>query len=306
MNNPMQLDHIALHVTDLKRSIRFYQEILHMQVNGPVHLGTLSKGGRFIGKVAGGQGFLQGIIGSISSRALRDQYTDLAFLSPSGKAYEILLVQERYPETNATRSVDGNTIFGFSCLLSSAVDPEILAWDLNQAGADFTWGDPGLDGTIFSQDCPNHSLYVRDPDGRMIELIPNGVDDPSVPFIGGLNTITLHVTCPDKSKQFYSDKLGMKTESENTGSIPGKRFVRLQNDEGKSCIILFGQTKPDGEPIEAGGYGLDHFAVSGCKFTGDITNDPTDIRMEPEKLTEHTGSAYIRDYDGYWIECMKQ
>ncbi len=304
MNNPtITLDHIALQVTNLERSIRFFQDILHMQVYGPVHLGTLSTGGRLLGKVTGGQGLLKGIIGSISSRALRDQYTDVALLSSSGRSFDILLVQERYPETNATRSVEGNTIFGFSCFLSSAVDSEILGWDLHQAEADFSWGDPGLDGTIFSQDCPNHSLYVCDPDGRLIELIPNERDDSSAPFITGLHTITLHVTYPDKSKQFYCEKLGMNVESDITGSVPGKRFIRLKSAEGKSCLILYGQTKPDGNPIEAGGYGLDHFAI-GCQLPGEKSTDAIDIRMEPEKLADSTGSSYIRDSDGYWIECL--
>lgn len=276
-----------------------------MQVYGPVHLGTLSAGGRLIGKVAGGQSPLKGILGRISSRALQDQYTDVALLSSSGTAYDILLIQKRYPETNATISVDGCTIFGFSCFLSSAVDSEILGWDLHQAEADFVWGDPGFDGTIYTNDCPNHSLYIREPDGRMIELLIQTDTDQQSSFITGLSSITLHTTYPDISKKFYQEKLGLAVDYDSAATIPGKRFIRLKNAEGKGCALLFGQTKPDGNPVKAGGYGLDHFAVTGYPCSGEKKTDATDVRMDPERLAEQTGSSYMIDSDGYWIECME-
>ncbi|MDD3574824.1 MAG: hypothetical protein PHD71_07285 [Methanospirillum sp.] len=307
MNDPtILLDHIALHVTDLKRSIHFYQQILHMQVYGPVNVGTLSRGGRLLGRVTEGRGLIKGIVGNVSSRALRDQYTDVALLSSSGTGYDILLVQERYPDTNAARSVDGYNIFGFSFFLSPLVEPETLAWDLHQAEADFCWGDPGFDGTVFTKDRPVHSLYIKDPDGRFVELIPNACEKTSSSFIAGLNTITLYTTYPDKSKEFYCEKLGLITEPELTTSVPGKRFIWLKNTDEKRCILLYNLTKPDGNPIEAGGYGLDHFAISGCRVCNNKSIEVTDIRMEPEKLAEHTSSTYIKDSDGYWIECMKQ
>ncbi|HOJ95707.1 MAG TPA: VOC family protein [Methanospirillum sp.] len=303
-NSNSTINHIALYVTNLERSIQFYQEILHMQVYGPVHLGSRSASGRLIGKVAGGQSPLKGIIGSISSRALQDQYTDVALLSSSGAAYDILLIQKRYPETNVTRSVDGCTIFGFSCFLSSTVDPEILGWDLHQAEADFVWGDPGFDGTIYTNDCPNHSLYIREPDGRMIELLMQTDTNQPSSFITGLSSITLHTTYPDVSKKFYQEKLRLAVEYDSAASVTGKRFIRLKNAEGKRCILLLGQTKPDGNPVKAGGYGLDHFALTGYPRSGEKKTDATDICMDPERLAEQTGSSYMKDPDGYWIECM--
>jgi len=306
-NNSIQLDHIALHVTDLDRSIRFYQDILHMQVFGPINLGTLSTSGRLIGKaVSEGKGLLKGIIGSLSSRAVRNQYTDIALLSTSRSGYDLLLVQERYPETNTIKSVDGKTIFGFSGTLSPSVDTEILGWDLHQAGVSFEWGNPGLDGTIYTSDCPIHSIYVKDPDGRMIELRPG--TDETIPgsFLTGLDSITLQVTYPDKSRMFYCDQFGLVVDSDSGSKITGKRFIWLKNNSGERCILLYGQTLPDGNPVQAGGYGLDHVALTNCPCKGEKNVAVTDIRMDSDNLTENAGSSYVHDTDGYWIECCNK
>ena len=142
----IQLDHIAIHVTHLERSIKFYEDILHFRFFGPVCLGDLSKTGRLLGKAVAGQGIFKGLIGGLSSRAIQNHYTRIALGSTHGDTYDLLLVEQRYPDTEATKSVDGNTIFGFSCSLSPSVDMEILGWDLDTAGESFRYGDPGLDG----------------------------------------------------------------------------------------------------------------------------------------------------------------
>jgi|GEM_PF-1301123 len=306
-NEVIQLDHIALHVTNLERSIRFYQDILHMQVCSQVNLGTLSPGGRLVGRaVSGGQGLLKGLIGGLSSRAIRDQYTDIALLSTNGRNMDILLVEERYPDTNESKSVHGETIFGFSCTLAPSVNTEILGWDLHQAGATFVYGNPGLDGTIFSQDCPLHSIYVQDPDGRMIELKPGQGEECPDSFIQTLDSITLHVTYPDKSKLFYTEELDLIIDSDSQSTIPGKRFIWLKDKSGNKYILLFGRIMPNGNPGIAGGFGLDHFALTGCTCHGEKSSPVTDIRMDADRFHEKTQSTYTHDVDGHWIECFEK
>jgi catechol 2,3-dioxygenase-like lactoylglutathione lyase family enzyme len=302
-NNMISLDHIALQVTSLEQSIRFYQNILQMEVFGPVNLGTLSASGRFVGKaVSGGQGLLKGIIKGISPRALHDQYTDIALLASSGSKYNILLVQKRYPETGMTKSVDGKTIFGFSCTLSPSVNAEILAWDLAQAEATFQWGDQNYDGTLFTEDNLIHSIYVQDPDGRVIELKPGTEDTFHGSCITSIDSITLHATYPEKSAQYYTKTLGFSITSDSKTTIPGKRFIWLTDSSGRRLILLYGLISPDGTPVQAGGYGLDHFALTGLSTKGEKHSIQTDVRMNPENLIENSGSTYLQDSDGYWIE----
>ncbi|NLV26637.1 MAG: VOC family protein [Methanomicrobiales archaeon] len=300
------LDHIALHVTSLERSIRFYKDILQMEVFGPVNLGTLTASGQIINKaVSGRHVLLKGIINSISTRAIRDQYTDIALISPDGSGYCILLIEERTPETNQTKSIDGLTIFGFSCNLAPSVDMDILGWDLYQKEATFEWGDPESDGTLFSENVIHHSLYVRDPDGRTIELKTKDAPISAVAFSSGPDTITLHVTYPEKSRDFYTEKLDFSVDSDSGSSIPGKRYIWLKDKSGKKCILLLGRTTPDGNPVKTGGYGLDHFALKGTGIKGEKSGVCLDIRMNPDCLSEKTGSSYLGDPDGYWVECCQ-
>jgi catechol 2,3-dioxygenase-like lactoylglutathione lyase family enzyme len=276
-----------------------------MKVYGPIPLRTLSKSGIILQKVANAPGLIQKFIESTSPHIIRNQYTTIALLSSSGKTYDLVLVEERHPKTNMTKSVEGNTLFGFSCLLSSSVNGEVLAWDLHEAEVDFMWGDPGMDGMVYTKEHSHHSLYISDPDGRIIELIQDGCKDPSCSFIAGINTISLHCTSPDASLRFYLDKLNMHVESDTGSSIPGKRLVWLSTAHGNRCILLYGQTKPDGNPLPAGGFGLDHFALTGCTSIGEKNTDALNLSMDPEHLATQPSSRYIKDADGYWIECMQ-
>lgn len=274
-----------------------------MHVTGPFNLGTLSKSGRIIGKVIpGGQGALKGLIGGISPRAIQEQYTDVAFISPDGNKNALLLIEERYPDNNQTRSVDGDTIFGFSCSVSPETDMETLGWDLHLAGVPFQYGDPGMDGSVYSQDCISHSLYLTDPDGRVIELKP-GEETMGDSFIKGLDTITIHTTYPEKSAMFYLE-LGLFLEKTDLKKVPDKEYLWITNNEGDRIILLYGLKKPDGTPVESGGYGLDHYALSGIICKAGENHSAVDISMEPGAPDMKTQSTYISDTDGYWIECL--
>ena len=274
-----------------------------MQVSGPFNLGALSKSGRIIGKVIpGGQGALKGLIGGIAPRAIQEQYTDIAFISPDGNNNLLLLIEERYPENNQTRSVDGNTVFGFSCSISPETDMETLGWDLHLGEVTFQYGDPGMDGTVYSQDSLTHSLYITDPDGRVIELKP-GEETTSESFIKSLDTITIHTAYPEKSADFYRE-LGLLRDKKGMKMVPEKEYLWITNNEGKQIILLYGIKKTDGMPLETGGYGLDHFALSGIKCKAEGKHSAVDIRMEPGAPDMKTQSNYISDPDGYWIECL--
>lgn len=274
-----------------------------MHVTGPFNLGALSTSGRIIGKVIpGGQGALKGLIGGIAPRAIQEQYTEIAFISPDGNKNSLLLIEERYPDNNQTRSVNGNTIFGFSCSISHDIDMETLGWDLHIAEVPFHYGDPGMDGTVYSQDCISHSLYLTDPDGRVIEL-KQVEETTGKGFVKSLDTITIHTTYPEKSADFYRE-LGLLRDKINLKMVPEKEYLWITNKEGKRIILLYKLKKPDGTPAESGGYGLDHYALSGliCK-TGE-KHSAVDIRMEPGAPDMKTQSNYISDPDGYWIECL--
>ena len=179
---------------------------------------------------------------------------------------------------------------------------EILAWDLCHSEVQFLHGDPGLDGTVYSENCKNHSLYIQDPDRRIIELKYGFKNEIESEFIQSLDSVTIYVTSPDTSRDFYEGKIGLFAEEGRFTDIGDKRFLWMKNDEGGRLILLYGMKKQDGEPIKTGGYGLDHIGIKGLSGKGKACHVVTDISMNPELLGQNFHSEYICDIDGCWIE----
>jgi len=299
-----KIDHLALYVTDLRRSMDFYERILHAHVYGPISPANLTFKGQITEKFLLNENrFISPILSYTSPRLMSDIQKKIAFIASNGVDYDILLVEKRNLKNDYVISVDGKTIYGFSYTLSSEVNMEILSWDLHNLDVSFEHGDSELDGTIYTNENKKHSLYIKDPDGRVIELKSGTEQSVNKPFIQHLDSVTLHVTSPLKSKNFYMDKFGLVAGDEIT-DYANKHLLWLINDNSKKIILLYGITGLDGEFIKPGGHGLDHIALSGILIKGNPNYNATDILMNPEKLKIKTNSHYLNDPDGYWIESV--
>lgn len=282
-------------MTDIGRSIRFYRDILRMDVQEPIDLKettALLKFGHSL--LSSGPKSLQKLAESACGHAYESMYTTVSFCSAGRSQNGLILVEQKNPKTNRTRSVSGNNIYGFSCYISADVDMEDLAWDLEKAGMNFVFGDTGTDGSVFSAKNA-HSIFVRDPDGRMVELI-QGTETGS--FISRLGYPVLYVTNIDESRIFYQNTFGLNvlTGPKIVCDSPGKKMIPLGSDE--PCILLYEETKSDGEKVKSGGFGLDHIALSGEKIQK-ITpvKSPPCLIMGSDKENQ-----YILDPDGYCLE----
>jgi hypothetical protein len=301
----IKLDHLALYVTDLKRSMDFFTKILHAQVYGPVSPGNLTYSGRFAEKFnLGDRKITKSMFNQLSPELMRNLRINIALVASNGSDYDILLVEQRDTNKNYIRSVDGKTVYGFSYTLSPKVDMEIQAWDLESLGVSFRHGDPELDGSVYTQECSNHSIYIKDPDDRIIELKQGTDINLGKNFIQSLDSVTLHVTYPEISKKFYQDNLYLLVEDIKSDN-KNKSFTWLSNENKEKIILLYGLTGLDGLPIKAGGYGLEHIALKGLSVRGIPCNEVTDVKMKPEELNQKAHSQYICDKDGYWIENYK-
>jgi catechol 2,3-dioxygenase-like lactoylglutathione lyase family enzyme len=298
----IRLDHIAVYVTNIERSMKFYRDVLHMSVTGPFSLREGSSGLKYgHNMISHAPKMFRSWVGKKYPAAYQQMFTDICCCSAADGEVSVILVQQTHPEKGYTRSVTGNTLYGFSCILSADIDTDDLAWDLEIADITFQHGDPGTDGKNFSPDNPAHSLYITDPDGRMIELVPS-FDGKKGDFLTGFGHIILYVSDRQKSAGYYHDVLGLSDITPpRIPREPFKDSITWLGIPGSDPVILLYQAvNPDGSPVPAGGYGLDHAAFSGIQVEKEMYSDPVCITgHQPER----SFPGFILDPDGYHIEC---
>jgi catechol 2,3-dioxygenase-like lactoylglutathione lyase family enzyme len=298
------LDHIAIHVTNIQRSREFYRDILHMEVTEPVSLRDQSAGLRYGHSLfAHGPAVVRNLIQKAKPSAIQHMFTDICHCTSPDGSVHLVLVQQTHPEKGYVKSVTGNTIYGFSCHLSADVDTDDLGWDLGIADISFEHGDTGTDGTFYTPNGRKHSLYIRDPDGRMIELIPSSKGGTGS-FLTGLGYAVLYVDNIQASSAFYKKALGLgDITPQDIPRDPWKKtIVWLGTPDETPVILLYHVTHPDGTPSRSGGFGLDHIGIITDPPASGGIPDPCCVLMHEDRECE---SFFIQDPDGYITECMK-
>ena len=303
-DNQIQLDHIAIYVTNLERSMRFYQDVLHMTVGEPLSLRDQSTGLKYTHSlISHGPKLVKDWISRAKPTAYQHMYTDICHCSAADGTINLILIQQTHPERGYTRSVDGNSLYGFSYQLSSEVSSDDLAWDLSIADVSFEHGDYGTDGTVFTQSGNPHSLYIRDPDGRMIELTSSeSPDNEKTGFITRMGHVIIYVQDIQASTRFYKQMFGITDITPDyVPRDPWKKNITWLGLPGSLPVLLLYQvTNPDGTREKTGGYGLDHIALTGLARMPDNVSDPSCVTAHPP--AKKRASEYLRDPDGYIIE----
>lgn len=299
------LTHISLYVTNLQRSMDFYKKILRMNVSEPISLKDQSAGLKYgHSLVTKGPLLVRNLINRANPSAYQQMFTDICHCSTADGAVNLILVQQTHPEKGYIRSVAGNTLYGFSCYLSPDIDTDDLAWDMSIADLSFQHGDTGTDGQDYSLNSSNHSLFIKDPDGRMIELISS--PDRKGEFITGLGYTVIYVNNIQVSRRFYQEMCGLLdiTPKNLVQNEWKKKYVWMGTPDGKPVIILYQFINPDGTPMTAGGYGLDHLGLS-VQYKGEgAVSEPECVTMHPLG-TKISAGCYLHDPDGYLIEILK-
>jgi catechol 2,3-dioxygenase-like lactoylglutathione lyase family enzyme len=306
-NNQIQLHHIAINVTNLERSRKFYREVLQMTVGEPISLREQSAGLKYGHSIIRhGPDIVKNWVSKVRPAAYRHMYSDICHCSSAKGLINLILVQQTHPEKGYTRSVTGNTIYGFSYLLSGDVDCDDLGWDLTIADVPFQHGDCRTDGAAYSPDHDCHSVYIRDPDGRMIELTPSTSEHESEGLIIGTGHVTLYVTDMQESIRFYVQRLGLcDITPDNIPRNPFKKNITWLGVPGSNPVILLYQVMhPDGTREETGGYGLDHIALTIDIQANEVISDPPCVTNHPVGDSD-IKNKYFTDPDGYVIEIIK-
>jgi catechol 2,3-dioxygenase-like lactoylglutathione lyase family enzyme len=297
------LDHISINVTNIDQSRKFYRDVLHMTVTEPISLREQSTGLKYgHSLITHGPRMVKDWIGKTSPTAIQHMYTDICHCSAANGKINLILVQQTHPEKGHQIQVNGHTIYGFSYYLSPDIDTDDLAWDLNIADISFEHGDTRTDGTLYTPGHDSHSLYVRDPDGRMIELLSTGQGETGK-FITSPGHVVLYVSDMRTSTRYYQQTLGLSDITPvSIPRDPWKKNITWIGIPGNAPVILLYQvTNPDGTRVEQGGYGLDHIGISGIPAMHEGIVHPPCIVTHPPAIPG-VRKKYLQDPDGYLIE----
>ena len=138
----------------------------------------------------------------------------------------------------------------------------------------------------------------------MIELI-SSTEGGDGKFLTGLGYAVLFVDNMQSSSAFYRDHLGLVDITPS--SIPRdpwkKNITWLGKPGGTPVVLLYQVTNPDGTSMKAGGFGLDHIALSGVIPINGEESEPACVMCHPPEKAETPG-VFIRDPDGYLIETV--
>jgi catechol 2,3-dioxygenase-like lactoylglutathione lyase family enzyme len=287
--------------------MQFYQEVLHMKTGDPISLREQSTGLKYTHSlITHGPKLVREWISKVKPTTYQNMFTDFCHCTSENGSIHLVLIQQTHPEKGYTRSVTGNSVYGFSFQLSSAVDTDDLGWDLSIADISFEHGDFATDGTVYTPSYTAHSLYIRDPDGRLIELFPPGPGGTDSGFITRSSHVMLYVQDVQASIRFYQQTFGLTDITPD--HIPrnpwGKSITWLGFPGEKPLVILYQVTNPDGSREKTGGYGLDHFALTGIRSSSRGISDPPCVTGHPPVSGSKCG--YVEDPDGYIIEVTGQ
>ena len=314
-----ELNHLILCATHIEKTARFYHsclgiamsEIEQVQHETPITqlakyaLGTLPQP-------------VLGFFKSTITSHLRAVLTQLCYLRTTGDAPLLVIMAEQNYETGVPIPVSGNTVYKTSWLLSPGVNTEILAWDYSESDVWFEWADTGSDGRTYTPELM-HSLFLRDPDGRLVELIPNQNEMDETPIVSKfterVNRLLYPTIYTDNLKAwgaFMSTAFKIKDvngERFQHDSVTGSEILSWRSSGAQwPLLAVICETAADGRKIPYGGYGLEHIGYAGPKDEFESTDKSANAiishrPLRPDKSYEH---HLFQGPDGVSIEYMTE
>ena len=144
------VDHINIVVSDMDRSVRFYRDLLGLEVTREAHL----------------EGdWIESIVG------LKDVHADVVYLEPEGGGMRIELLRYHSPQGQALpANAQPNTV-GLRHIAFRVTDIQAVCERLQKAGVELIGSPVKVPGKVVKHDAGDKVLcYFRDPDGVLLEL----------------------------------------------------------------------------------------------------------------------------------------